>query len=86
MFLLEEPASEPESALTFAPFFVESCLSASASMGLLTIHCLAGSTLELHVDDVETGLDVRRRVAGSVGLSASSIVLTSGERIFSLIG
>ena len=36
----------------------------------LTIHCLAGSTFELHVDDAETGLDVRRRVAGSVGLSA----------------
>ena len=40
----------------------------------------------LHVDDAETGLEVRRRVAGSVGLSAASVVLTSGGRTFSLIG
>ena len=50
----------------------------------LTIHCLAGSTFELHVDDAETGLEVRERVAGSVGLSAASIMLASGDRVLDL--
>ena len=53
----------------------------SASLAPLTVRCLEGSTFQLHVDSVETGWDVQRRVAGRVGRSAESIVLTSGDRV-----
>ena len=50
----------------------------------LTIHCLAGSTFVLHVDDAETGLDVRRRVAGCAGFPTATIALTSGGCVLDL--
>ena len=95
----EELVSYLTCLLTSVPWFVESCwlvlrvevghnsgpgACGSACMRPVTIHSVAGSTFELRVDEAETGLDVRRRVAGSVGLAAASIVLTSGGRVLEL--
>ena len=74
------PYSEP----LFSHFSAIVRRAGRGSMWPLTIHNAAGATFELHVDDVETGQDVRRRVAGSVGLSAASIALTSGGRVLDL--
>eukprot|EP00439_Symbiodinium_sp_Y106_P040795 s653_g5.t1 len=44
----------------------------------VTVHCLAGSSCELHVNSAETGREVAERIAAEVGHPAGLLVLTCG--------
>ena len=44
----------------------------------MSVHCLAGSNLELEVNSAETGGEVAERIAAGVGHPACLLVLTSG--------